>query len=79
MESDWGNAQLAHCRTRIDELDRRLLELLNQRTRLLDELALAGQCVPSRPEQAFASEAVRRLFEGIVDEMAGERRSMYGQ
>jgi chorismate mutase len=77
---------LTHCRVRIDALDLELLDLLNRRTaiveeigRIKEELAL-GIYEPKREEQVFANvlrnnqgplppEAVKRIFERIIDEM----------
>lgn len=79
-------ADLEHCRVRIDELDLRLLDLLNQRTAIVEEIGRIKQDLqlaiyePKREEQVFASvtrhnsgplpdDAVRRIFERIIDEM----------
>ncbi len=78
--------QLAECRRQIDILDVRLLELLNQRTRIVEEIGRIKQHLslpiyePKREEQVFSnvtshnsgplsSEAVKRVFERIIDEM----------
>ena len=82
---------LADWRDRIDAVDRKLLELLNERARYV--LALAplkkreGVPIyePKREEQVFANivannggplapEAVRRIFERIIDEMRSIQR-----
>jgi chorismate mutase-like protein len=77
---------LVHCRERIDSLDRRILALLNERTRIVEEIGRVKQIVqipiyePKREDEVFQnvtehsggplpSEAVRRVFERIVDEM----------
>ncbi len=77
---------LARCRVRIDELDLRLLELLNQRTAIVEEIGRIKQELrmgiyePKREDQVFANvishnggplpaDAVKRIFERIIDEM----------
>jgi len=78
--------QLAECRRKIDILDMRLLELLNERTRIVEEIGRIKQHLalpiyePKREEQVFqnvtshnpgplSAEAVKRVFERIIDEM----------
>lgn len=77
---------LKTCRQRIDEIDVRLLDLLNQRTVIVEEIGRIKQALdlaiyePKREEQVFSNvtvhnrgplpdEAVRRIFERIIDEM----------
>ena len=77
---------LTRCRERIDEIDVRLLELLNERTSIVEEIGRIKQDLrmaiyePKREDQVFANvlehnrgplppDAVRRLFERIIDEM----------
>jgi chorismate mutase-like protein len=86
MESDWGLARLAECRTLIDEVDLKLLQLLNERTAIVQEIGRVKQHLtlpiyePKREEQVFANitshnggpltnDAVKRVFERIIDEM----------
>ncbi len=81
--SDW--------RERIDELDRRLLDLLNERARCVLALAPLKKQLgipiyePRREEEVFrniaahnggplAPDAVRRIFERIIDEMRSLQR-----
>jgi chorismate mutase len=78
--------QLAECRRKIDVLDVRLLELLNERTRIVEEIGRIKQHMslpiyePRREEEVFrnvttnnsgplSAEAVKRVFERIIDEM----------
>jgi chorismate mutase len=78
--------ELAECRRKIDVLDMRLLELLNERTRIVEEIGRIKQHLslpiyePRREEDVFrnvtannpgplSSEAVKRVFERIIDEM----------
>ena len=77
---------LTRCRIQIDSLDVQLLELLNQRTAIVEEIGRIKQGLalgiyePKREEQVFANvlshnqgplpqEAVKRIFERIIDEM----------
>jgi chorismate mutase len=77
---------LARCRETIDQLDLRLLELLNERTAVVEEIGRIKQELqmavyePKREDQVFANvlghnggplphEAVKRIFERIIDEM----------
>ena len=79
-------SELRDCRNKIDELDVRLLELLNQRTALVERIGKVKQELdlaiyePKREDQVFANvfdhnrgplshEAVKRIFERIIDEM----------
>jgi len=91
MSRDSGLEQLARCRERIDILDLRLLELLNQRTEIVEEIGRIKQEInlgiyePKREDQVFANvlahncgplppEAVKRIFERIIDEMRNIQR-----
>ena len=82
---------LANCRQRIDTLDRRILALLNERTRIVEELGRIKQQLempiyePKREEEVFRNvtennvgplpaEAVKRVFERIIDEMRTVQR-----
>jgi chorismate mutase len=77
---------LGHCRQRIDDLDVGILDLLNQRTVVVQEIGRIKQTMtmpiyePKREEMVFANvmgnnqgplpnDAVKRLFERIIDEM----------
>ena len=77
---------IAEFRGQIDEVDRRLVKLLNERTRIVEQLALIKEQLempvyePKREEQIFENidgsnngplppEALKRLFERIIDEM----------
>ena len=77
---------LARCRERIDSVDLRILELLNERTQIVEEVGRIKQAAhlpiyePRREDQVFEnvtahnagplpSEAARRIFERIIDEM----------
>jgi len=86
MTKEEGAARLDEFRILIDEVDRRIVEMLNERTRVVEEIGrvkrLSGLPVyePKREEQVFANitrsnggpltpEALRRIFERIIDEM----------
>jgi chorismate mutase len=77
---------LDRCRILIDELDLQLLQLLNQRTAIVENIGRIKQDLalniyePKREEKVFANvmrhnagplphEAVKRIFERIIDEM----------
>ncbi len=77
---------LEDCRQRIDELDLIILELLNERTRVVERIGQVKQVLqmpiyePKREDQVYANvtegnhgplpaEAVKRVFERIIDEM----------
>ena len=78
--------RLDECRILIDAVDLKLLALLNERTRIVEEIGRIKQALarpiyePKREDQVFhnvtvanggplTAEAVRRVFERIIDEM----------
>ena len=82
---------LAQCREHIDKIDLRLLELLNQRTSIVEEIGRIKKEAqmpiyePKREDQVFhnvtsnnggpmPNDAVKRIFERIVDEMRRVQR-----
>src|SRR5437762_11847299 len=86
MTEKEAKASLADCRSRIDVVDRRIVALLNERTRIVEEIGNIKRKMqmpiyePKREDEVFAnvmagnggplsSEAVKRIFERIVDEM----------
>lgn len=87
--------QLAECRTQIDAVDLKLLALLNERTRIVEEIGRIKQNLslpiyePKREDQVFhnvtsnnngplTAEALKRIFERIIDEMRNiQRDKMY--
>jgi chorismate mutase len=88
-ESAWES--LTGCRVRINEVDVRILELLNERTRIVEEIGRAKQELdlpiyePKREDEVYANilahnrgplpaEAVKRVFERIIDEMRALQR-----
>ncbi len=91
MNRDAALRALAGCRERIDDVDLRILALLNERTETVEEIGRikrdAGLPVyePKREEQVFQnivdhnrgplrSDAVKRVFERIIDEMRKVQR-----
>ncbi len=77
---------LARCRDSIDQLDIQLLNLLNRRTEVVEEIGRIKQELrlavyePKREDEVFTNvlnhnagplppEAVKRIFERIIDEM----------
>ena len=77
---------LERCRTQIDELDRRILALLNERTLVVEQIGHIKQSAampiyePRREDLVFQNvaahntgplspDAVKRVFERIIDEM----------
>jgi chorismate mutase len=77
---------LVRCREQIDRIDVRLLDLLNERTAIVEEIGRIKQELrmaiyePKREDQVFANvlahnrgpmppDAVKRIFERIIDEM----------
>src|SRR5215471_15673654 len=84
--------QLEEFRSRIDAVDRSILLLLNERTRVVQEIGRVKQKAalpiyePRREDQVFDNvtrhntgplppDAVRRIFERIIDEMRGVQRT----
>jgi len=86
MNKETGFETLAAYRNQIDEVDRRLVKLLNERTRIVEQLGRLKEQLnlpiyePKREDQVFDNiistndgplppDALKRLFERIVDEM----------
>jgi chorismate mutase-like protein len=86
MNQDEARLRLDEYRVSIDEIDRRIVALINERTRVVHEIGKVKREAqlpvyePKREEQVFANiisanqgpippEAVRRIFERIIDEM----------
>ena len=78
--------RLSECRKAIDILDLKILALLNERTRIVEQIGRIKRELtlpiyePKREDQVFANvtennsgpltaEAVKRVFERIIDEM----------
>jgi chorismate mutase len=86
MTPDEARVKLEEYRVLIDDVDRRIVELLNERTQVVEEIGRVKReselpiYEPKREEQVFAnitgsnggpmsSDALRRIFERIIDEM----------
>jgi chorismate mutase len=84
--SDDPARALGACRERIDSVDLRILEMLNERTSIVQEIGRIKSSAqlpvyePRREDQVFANvtshnqgplpdDALRRIFERIIDEM----------
>ncbi len=91
MTREMAVQALEECRTRIDDVDRRILNLLNERTGIVEEIGRIKKAVampiyePKREDQVYRNvigtnggplteEAVRRIFERIIDEMRKVQR-----
>jgi chorismate mutase-like protein len=91
MTPEEARAQLDEYRVLIDDVDRRIVGLLNERTRVVENIGRVKREAqlpiyePKREDQVFANitganhgpltpEAVRRIFERIIDEMRGIQR-----
>ena len=86
MTHDEARAKLEECRVLIDDVDRRIVALLNERTQVVEEIGRVKRASqlpiyePKREDQVFANvtgsnqgpmspDALRRIFERIIDEM----------
>ena len=91
MNRDEARAKLEQYRILIDDVDRRIVELLNERTSVVENIGLVKRHAnlpiyePKREDQVFANvvgcnqgplspEALRRIFERIIDEMRSIQR-----
>jgi chorismate mutase len=91
LTTDEALRALAEARKTIDAIDVQLLELLNQRTRVVEEIGRAKEALempiyePKREEDVFRSvtgqsrgpliaDAVKGIFERIIDEMRSLQR-----
>jgi chorismate mutase-like protein len=61
MTQDEARTKLEECRVQIDEIDRRIVELVNERTRVVEEIGRVKRDAqlpiyePKREEQVFAN------------------------
>jgi chorismate mutase-like protein len=86
MTLEEARAEMEKCRVLIDDVDRRIVALLNERTSVVQDIGRVKRQTqmpiyePKREDQVFANisasnggplteEAVRRIFERIIDEM----------
>src|SRR5579863_7725818 len=87
---------LGACRERIDAVDLRIVELLKERTSIVQEIGRIKSSAqlpvyePRREDQVFANitsnnggplpdDALRRIFERIIDEMRKVQKDRMGQ
>jgi chorismate mutase-like protein len=92
MKPEEGRQKLEEFRVVIDQIDRRIVALLNERTEIVECIGrVKRECQmpvyePRREDQVFANiaaanqgpishDAVRRIFERIIDEMRGIQRA----
>ncbi len=88
MTAEEGWRLIQDSRAKIDALDRNLVELLNERTRLVENIGRAKEALDlpvkeaSREDDVFRNvlahnrgpvpaDALRRIFERIIEEMRG--------
>jgi chorismate mutase len=87
MTCEEARQKLEEYRITIDDLDRRIVELLNERTRVVEDIGRVKRSAqlpiyePRREDQVYENigqaiadgpltkEAVRRIYERIIDEM----------
>jgi chorismate mutase len=86
MTADEARGKIEEFRVLVDEVDRRIVALLNERTRVVEDIGCVKREArlpiyePKREDQVFANvtevnhgplteDAVRRIFERIIDEM----------
>ena len=91
MTKDEAVRLLAESRAKIDELDRQLVELLNRRTRIVEDIGRAKEASglpiyePNREDDVYrnvfshnqgplTAEALRGIYERIIDEMRSLQR-----
>jgi len=87
--------ELETYRSQIDILDRRLLDMLNERTAIVEKIGRVkqqrklGVYEPKREDQVYANilshnhgplpgDAVKRIFERIIDEMRTVQKNKMG-
>ena len=92
MTPEDGRQKLEEFRVVIDQIDRRIVALLNERTEIVECIGRVKResqmpvYEPRREDQVFANiaaanhgpishDAVRRIFERIIDEMRGIQRA----
>ena len=95
MTKEEARAKLDECRILIDNVDQRLVALLNERTPVVEEIGRVKRDTdlpiyePKREEKVFANvmeanqgplsdDALRSIFERIIDEMRKIQRVRMG-
>ncbi len=97
MTREEARQKLEEYRVAIDDLDRRIVELLNERTRVVEDIGRVKRSAqlpvyePKREDQVYdnishasadgplTKEAVRRIYERIIDEMRMVQRVRMGE
>ena len=96
MTKDEAVRLLAESRAKIDALDRQLVELLNRRTHIVEDIGRAKEAAglpiyePNREEDVYRNvfshnqgplspEALRGIYERIIDEMRSLQRIRLAQ
>ncbi len=91
MTKDEAERLLKESRSKIDDLDRQLVGLLNRRTEIVEDIGRAKEAAglpiyePNREEDVFrnvfshnqgplSTEALRGIYERIIDEMRSLQR-----
>jgi chorismate mutase-like protein len=91
MNKEEARTRLEEYRVLIDQVDQRIVALLNERTQVVEEIGRVKRSTdlpiyePRREDQVFANvagsnlgplsqEALRRIFERIIDEMRRVQR-----
>jgi chorismate mutase/prephenate dehydratase len=86
VTEDSARAKLAECRRLIDDVDIKILKLLNERTKVVEVIGRVKRDAqlpvyePKREDEVFQNvlehnegplppEAVKRIFERVIDEM----------
>jgi chorismate mutase len=92
MTQEEARTKLDEFRVLIDDVDKRIVELLNERTLVVEEIGRVKRLgklpiyEPKREEEVFANvtacnrgpltkEALRRIFERVIDEMRSIQRA----
>lgn len=95
MTQEEAQEALRSCRDEIDGIDRRLVALLNERSRVVERIGAVKANMsmpvyePKREDAVYANimaandgpishEAIRRIFERIIDEMRTLQRTRMG-
>jgi chorismate mutase-like protein len=68
MSPDDATAALARCRERIDEIDRRLVELLNERTSIVEEI---GRVKKEANRAIYEPKRESQVFDNITSHNGG--------
>ena len=96
MTKEEAKQLLAESRAKIDAIDRQLVELLNRRTRIVEDIGRAKEAAglpiyePNREEDVYrnvfghnqgplGAEALRGIYERIIDEMRSLQRIRLAQ